>query len=96
MAIQQGLTSIRISWSTPADASGYRIDYSSSNNDNHGSVSISDASNNTVLLSNLMMEATYTISIVATSPHLPSTALDTQVTLSETLINRDTDRYKFL
>ena len=33
-----------------------------------------------------MMEVTYTISIVATSPHFNSTAVDPQVTLSEALI----------
>ena len=85
MAVQEGLTSIRVSWSVSGDANGYRIDYSSSNDDSHESVSISDGSTNTVLITNLMMEATYTISIVATSPHFHSSAVNEQVTLSETL-----------
>ena len=86
MAVQEGLTSIRVSWNVSVDANGYRIKYNSSNDDSHEIVSISDGSNNTVLLSNLMMEATYTISIVATSLHFHSTAVDDQVTLSETPI----------
>ena len=83
MAVQEGLTSIRVTWNISGDASGYRIDYNSSTDDTHKSVRISDGCNNTVLLSNLVVKANYTISIVATSLHFHSTAVDTQVTLSE-------------
>ena len=86
LAVQEGLTSIRVSWTISGNANGYRIDYKSSNDDSHGSLSISDHSNSTVLLTDLIMEATYTISIVATSPHFHSTAVKTQVTLSKNLI----------
>ena len=47
---------------------------------------VSGGSTDNYLLTGLLMEATYTISIVATSQHLPSDAVDDQVTLSETLI----------
>ena len=85
MAVQEGLTSIRVSWTISSYANGYRIDYKSSD-DSHESVRISDGSNNTIHISNLIIGATYTISIVATSQHLPSTAVDDQVTLSKKLI----------
>ena len=86
MAVQEGLTSIRVSWSISSDTNGYRIDYNSCNDDSHESVSISDGSINDFLLSNLTMEATYTISIVATSLHFYSTVVKDEVTLSETMI----------
>ena len=89
MAVQEGLTAIRFSWSPPTslgDTTGYRIYYNDSNSSD--SVDVSDGSTNNYLLTGLyiMMEATYTISIVATSQHLPSDAVDDQVTLSETLL----------
>ena len=87
MAVQEGLTSIRVSWSPPTplgDTTGYRIYYSDS--DSSDSVDVSGGSTDNYLLTGLLMEATYTISIVATSQHLSSGAVDDQVTLSETLM----------
>ena len=72
MAVQEGPTSIRVSWSPPTplgDTTGYRIYYSG---DSSGSVDVSDGSTDNYLLTGLQNEESYDISIVATSQHLPS------------------------
>ena len=83
MAVQEGLTSIRVSWSPPTplgDTTGYRIYYSGGSS---GSEDVSGGSTNNLLLTNLVMETSYTISIVATSQHFFSDASTQDVTLSE-------------
>ena len=83
MAVQEGLPSIRVSWSPPTplgDTTGYRIYYSGGSS---GSEDVSGGSTNNVLLTNLVMETSYTISIVATSQHFFSDASTQDVTLSE-------------
>ena len=72
MAVQEGLTSIRVSWSppTPLDTTGYRIYYSDS--DSSDSVDVGGGSTDNYLLTGLQNGDSYTISIVATSQHLPS------------------------
>ena len=82
MAVQEGLTSIRVSWSPPTplgDTTGYRIYYSDS--DTSGSVGVCGSSTDNYLLTGLVMGATYTISIEATSQHLPSGRVETIITL---------------
>ena len=82
MAVQEGLTSIRVSWSPPTplgNTIGYRIYYSAS--DTSGSVDVSGGSIDNYLLTGLVMGATYTISIEATSQHLPSGRVETIITL---------------
>ena len=82
MAVQEGLTSIRVSWSPPTppgDTTGYRIYYSDS--DSSDSVDVSGGSTDNYLLTGLMMGATYTISIEATSEHLPSESVETIIIL---------------
>ena len=72
MAVQEGPTSIRVSWSPPTplgDTTGYRIYYSGGSS---GSVDVSDGSTDNYLLTGLQNGESYTISIVATSQHLPS------------------------
>ena len=72
MAVQEGLTSIRVSWSPPTslgDTTGYRIYYSGGSS---GSVDVSDGSTDNYTLTGLQNGESYTISIVATSKHLPS------------------------
>ena len=72
MAVQKGLTNIRVSWSPPSplgDTTGYRISYSGGSS---GSVDISDGSTSTHTLTGLMNRASYTISIVGTSQHFNS------------------------
>ena len=87
MAVQEGLTSIRVSWSPPTplgDTTGYRIYYSGSSS---GSEDVSDGSTDNLLLTNLVMETSYTISIVATSQHFFSDDVVQEVTLSESIVN---------
>ena len=72
MAVQEGPTSIRVSWSPPTplgDTTGYRIYYSGGSS---GSEDVSDGSTDNYLLTGLQNGESYTISIVATSQHLPS------------------------
>ena len=73
MAVQEGPTSIRVSWSPPSplgDTTGYRIYYNSDSDS--GSEDVSGGSTNNYLLTGLQNGVSYTISIVGTSNHLPS------------------------
>ena len=85
MAVQEAPTSIRVSWSPPTplkDTNGYRIYYSGGSS---GSVNVSDGSTDNYLLIGLQNGESYTISIVATSQHLPSESIpaDMEVMLGE-------------
>ena len=74
MAVQEGPTSIRVSWSPPTplgDTTGYRIYYSGGSS---GSVDVSDGSTDNYLLTGLQNGESYDISIVATSQHSTSNA----------------------
>ena len=74
MAVQEGPTSIRVSWSPPTplgDTTGYRIYYSGGSS---GSVDVSDGSTDNYLLTGLQNGDTYTISIVTVSQHFTSNA----------------------
>ena len=71
MAVQEGPTSIRVSWSPPSplgDTTGYRIYYNSDSDS--GSEDVSGGSTNNYLLTGLQNRVNYTISIVGTSLHL--------------------------
>ena len=85
MAVQEGPTSIRVSWSPPTplgDTTGYRIYYRGGSS---GSEDVSDGSTDNYLLTGLQNEESYTISIVATSQQLPSESIlaDMEVRLGE-------------
>ena len=83
MAVQEGLTSVRVSWSPPTplgDTTGYRISYSGGGS---GSEDVSDGSTSTHTLTGLENGANYTISIVGTSLHLPSEVMDVDIGLGE-------------
>ena len=70
MAVQEGPTSIRVSWSSPTplgDTNGYKIYYSDGNNSD--SVDVSGGSTDNYLLTGLQNGDSYTISILATSEH---------------------------
>ena len=87
MVVQEGLTSIRVSWSPPTplgDTTGYRIYYSGGSS---GSEDVSGGSTYNYLLTGLQNGASYNISIVATSQHFFSVdmALDQEVMLGEIL-----------
>ena len=84
MAVQDGLTSIRVSWSPPTllgNTTGYRISYSGESSD---SVDVSGGFTNKYLLTGLVMGTTYTISIEATSQYLSSERVVTMITLCKT------------
>ena len=84
MAVQEGLTSIRVSWSPPTplgDTTGYRIYYSGGRS---GSEDVSGGSTDNYLLTGLQNGESYTISIVATSQHLPSESVVHNIALGET------------
>ena len=83
MAVQEGLTSVRVSWSPPTplgNTTGYRISYSGGSS---GSVDVSDSSTSTHTLTGLENGTSYTISIVGTSQHLPSDVVDVDIGLGE-------------
>ena len=77
MAVQEGPTSIRVSWSPPTpleDTTGYRIFYSVNNSsdsvDNRSdSVDVSGGSTDNYTLTGLQNGESYNISIWATSEH---------------------------
>ena len=86
MAVQEGLTSIRVSWSPPTplgDTTGYRIYYSGGSS---GSEDVSGGPTDNYLLTGLQNGDSYTISIVATSQHFFSGSVTAvqDFTLSET------------
>ena len=89
-AIQDGPTSIIVSWSPSSDATGYRIDYDSIGGDSDSVVTSGGSTDPlTHTLMNLQNGDTYTISIVATSSSdLPSESVlaDMTVGLSESNI----------
>ena len=63
MAVQEGPTSVRVSWSPPSplgDTTRYRISYSGGNS---GSVDVSDGSTSTHTLTGLENGASYTMHI---------------------------------
>ena len=75
--VQDGLSSIRVTWTPPSplgDTTGYRIHYTNGGGSS-GSVNVSDGTMNTYTLTGLLRQATYTLSITATSEHLSSTTL---------------------
>ena len=82
MAVQEDLTSIRVSWSPPTplgDTTGYRIYYS--DGDSSDSVDVGGGSSSEYILQDLTMGSSYSLSLVATSQHLPSETLTQSLTL---------------
>ena len=85
--VQKNTTSIHLLWSPPdplGDTAGYIISHTGGSSD---TVTICDGSTDNYLLTGLVMDSSYTISIVATSEHIPSVVLVTNVTLGETGIS---------
>ena len=74
MAVQEGLTSIRVSWTPSSDASGYTISYTGGGSSD--SVTVSGGSTDNYLLTGLMVDDSYTLSIVATSQHFSSDVVE--------------------
>ena len=69
-AVQDGVTSILVTWTPSSGATGYRIDYSGGGSS--GSETVSGGATNSYTLTGLTNGGTYTISIVATSNIPPS------------------------
>jgi len=72
--------SFRVSWTPPASSAnltGYRIYYSGA--DDSGSVDVG-ASATSITIYNRMVGVTYTIKLVAVSPHLPSPVVGPVIT----------------
>ena len=87
--VQEGLGSVRVSWSPPTplgDTTGYRIYYSGSSS---GSVDVSGGSTDNHLVTSLQSGAGYTITIVATSLHLPSERIAAAITLGKAITCMD-------
>ena len=81
-AVQEGPISIRVSWTPSSDATGYTVSYTGGGSSD--SETVSGGSTDERLLTDLVKEASYTISIVATSSQtLPSDALVVEITLSK-------------
>ena len=75
--VQDGPTSIRVTWTPPSplgNTTGYRIDYTTGGGSS-GSQTVSGGNTMTHTLTGLTNGETYTISIVATSDNLPSSAV---------------------
>ena len=81
-AVQDGPTSIRVSWTPSSDATGYMIHYTSSRG-HSGSEDVSGGHSDSHTLTGLVKEDTYTISITATSQVFSSSPIIVEVTLSE-------------
>ena len=73
-AVQEGPTSIVVSWSPSTGANGYRTDYDSSGG-HSGSETVSGGSTNTHTLTGLTNGDIYTISIAAISSSVTSAAV---------------------
>ena len=84
MAVQEGLTSVRVSWSPPTplgDTIGYRISYSGGSS---GSVDIySGGSTDNYVLTDLQNSANYTISIAGISQYLRSDSVEVNIDLGK-------------
>ena len=82
MAVQDGLTSIIVTWTASSDATGYRISYNSSGGDSGNA----DVSGDNHILTGLVREDNYTISITASIQTLSSSPVTVEVTLSEPVL----------
>ena len=87
MAVQAGLASIRLSWTPSSDATEYIISYTGGGSSDSVTIVLSDATTDVYVLAGLVMNATYTISFVATSEVFPSDVVELpELTLGEGLL----------
>ena len=77
MAVREGPTSIRVTWTPSSDATGYVISYDNGAGSN--SVTVDGGSTDSHTLTGLQNGATYTISIVATGEPFPSESVTTNM-----------------
>ena len=82
-AVQDGPTSIRVTWTPPSplgDTTGYRISFTGGGSS--GSVNVTGGlTNSYTLATGLQNGQTYTISVASTFRHFPSDAISVEVTL---------------
>ena len=81
-AVQDGPTSIQVSWTPSGDATGYIIIYDNSEGDS-GYQSVSGGSTDQYILTDLQAGGNYIISLLATSQDLPSKPVRLEARLSE-------------
>ena len=80
---QNGLDSILVSWTVSGESivTGYIISYQQKDGVHSGSVTVDDTAVSSTIITGLMIGATYSISIVATSNTLPSTETTDDTTI---------------
>ena len=86
MAVQEGVTSVRVSWNLPSilgETAGYIISYTDSSS---GNVTVSGGHTDNHLLTGLHRAGYYTISILATSQHYFSCSAAVTIKLCKTSI----------
>ena len=84
-AVQDGPTSIRVTWTPPSplgDTTGYRISFTGGGNSDSVNVTGS-LTNSYTLTTGLQSGQTYTIFVASTFRHFPSDAISVEVTLSK-------------
>ena len=80
-AVQEGPTSIIVSWTLVSGATDYKVEYSGGDDTEEESA---DGSATSLTITGLQNGLTYTISLVAISPNLPTSApIIRQVLLGE-------------
>ena len=87
-AVQDGVTSVLVSWTPSSDATGYMIYYISSGEGSSDSETVTGGDANSYTLSDLINGENYTISIVAMSniPSSETVTLDMAVGLGKSSI----------
>ena len=80
-AVQEGPTSINVSWTPSSGATGYNISYTGGGSSDSTTVAVTGGSTNNYLLTGLTNGDTYTISIVATSDLFPSESVTADMTV---------------
>ena len=82
-AVQEGFTSVRVSWSPPTplgNTTGYRIYYGRDISD---SVDVSGGSTDNHLVTGFQIGTLYNITLVGTSQQLPSEGIEIAIKLGE-------------
>ena len=73
-AVQNGPTSVLVSWIPSREASGYRVHYDDDSEGHRGNDTVSGGFTSSHNLTDLVEEANYTISVVSTSNSKPESS----------------------
>ena len=82
--VQEGLTSVRVSWTPPdplGDTTGYRIYYTNGSGGAVGTEDVGDPRSTEFLVQGLVSGSSYSVSLQATSQHIPSELLSQSLQL---------------